>query len=161
MKVVNISNEVLYEDNIPSQDDLRNMDLEADMLDTISKDTTSDRDLMAKQIEKLSSENEDFQVSDEEYNKTLDESIEHYTAIKPNVMLHVAQKTINHRYDIDVTCDDLNLDLEYLMNREIFGIDYDDDEDYSDEDYGNDHDDENLLDDLDNNAIFDDPDFND
>lgn len=162
MKDVNISNEVMYEGNRPSDDDLHDMDMAANinMPNTISTDTPSDRDLMAKQIEKLSSANTDFQVSDEEYNETLDESVEHYTAIKPHVMLHVAQKTINHRYDIDVTCDDLNLDLDYIMNHEIFGIDYDD-EDYNAEDYDDDDDANNHMDDLDDNTIFDDHDFND
>ena len=66
-----------------------------------------------------------------------------YDAIKSNVMLQVAQKTIKEMFGQEVTSDDLNLDLDYLMNSEIFGIGYEDEDADDEED-----EDGSLLDEL-------------
>ena len=70
----------------------------------------------------------------------VDAALEHFDAIKPSVMLQIAQKTVKSMFDKEVTSDDLGLDLEYLMNSEIFGTGYDE----SDED----EEDSSLLDEL-------------
>lgn len=112
----------------------------------------SDYIMMGDQVKKLISENDDFTMDFENYQTVVDDSLEHYSVIKPHVMLQVAQKTIKNVLDRDITCDDLNLDLEYLMNREIFGINYnDEDDDYDtdeDEDDTDVDDDGGLLDEL-------------
>lgn len=101
-----------------------------------------DEKTMGEQIDKLTNE-EGFSCKFDEREDAVKRSLEHYDAIKPNVMLQVAQKTIKELYGQEVTSDDLNLDLDYLMNSEVFGTNYEDDEDESDED-----EDSSLLDEL-------------
>ena len=76
----------------------------------------------------------------EDREEAVDAALEHFDAIKPSVMLQIAQKTVKSMFDKEVTSDDLGLDLEYLMNSEIFGTGYDE----SDED----EEDSSLLDEL-------------
>lgn len=101
-----------------------------------------DQRMMEDQIDKLSSD-DGFIVMYDDREDAVEKALEHFDAIKPNVMLQIAQKTIKEMFDRDVTADDLNLDLEYLMNSEIFGTGY---EDEDDED--SDEEDSSLLDEL-------------
>lgn len=103
------------------------------------QDERSDRMIMEDQIDKLSSA-DGYRCEGEEKEDATDRALEHYNAVKPNFMLQVAQKTIKELYNRDVTSDDLNLDLDYLLNNEIFGIGYDTDDDEEEE---------SLLDELD------------
>ena len=98
-----------------------------------------DRELMYDQMAKLT-ENDDQIISFDEREEAIEVALDHFDAIKPNVMLQVAQKTIKSMFDKDFTIDDLGLDLEYLMNSEIFGNGYDE--------FDDDEDDSSLLDEL-------------
>ena len=98
-----------------------------------------DEKMMGEQIDKLTND-DGYVCTFDDREDAIEKSLEHYDAIKSNVMLQVAQKTIKEMFGQEVTSDDLNLDLDYLMNSEIFGIGYEDDED--------DEDDGSLLDEL-------------
>lgn len=98
-----------------------------------------DEKMMGEQIDKLTND-DGYVCTFDDREDAIEKSLEHYDAIKSNVMLQVAQKTIKEMFGQEVTSDDLNLDLDYLMNSEIFGIGYEDDED--------DDDDGSLLDEL-------------
>lgn len=100
-----------------------------------------DEQIMATQIDKLSGSN-GYTCTFNDRADAINRALDHFDAIKPNVMLQVAQKTIKEMFDEEVTSDDLNLDLDYLMNSEIFGIGYED------EDEDEDDDDSSLLDEL-------------
>lgn len=108
-----------------------------------------DYQMMSDQIDKLSSD-DGYECKYEEREEAIDRALEHYDAVKSNLMLQVAQKTIKELFDRDVTADDLNLDLDYLLESEIFGTGYDDEEE--DDDNGS------LLDELDDedDDVFDD-----
>lgn len=97
-----------------------------------------DAQTMAAQIDKLSNSN-GYTCKFDDREDAIDRALDHYDAIKPTVMLQVAQKTIKEMFGEEVTSDDLNLDLDYLMNSEIFGTGYEDEED---------EDDSSLLDEL-------------
>ena len=93
-----------------------------------------DRKIMTEQMDKLTEADGTLSFDDQE--DAVTEALSHYDEIKPNVMLQVAQKTVKHMFNKDISIDDLNLDLEYLMNTEIFGIGYDEDDDEEDEEKG-------------------------
>lgn len=97
-----------------------------------------DEKMMQSQFEKLSTD-DNYNLTNDELNGAVDRALDHYDAVKSNLMLQVAQKTIKEMFDKDVTADDLNLDLDYLMQNEIFGTGYDEDEE----------DDDSLLNELD------------
>ena len=101
-----------------------------------------DEKMMGEQIDKLTNDDGYICTFDNRV-VCIEKSLEHYDAIKSNVMLQVAQKTIKEMFGQEVTSDDLNLDLDYLMNSEIFGIGYED-EDVDDEE----DEDGSLLDEL-------------
>lgn len=117
-------------------------DMGKDFTEFLGYDPTTawDRRIMSEQVDKLADADTEALTWDDRED-TVDQAMIHYNAIKPNVMLQVAQKTIKSLYDREVTCDDLNLDLDYLMNTEIFGSGYEEDED-------EDEDDNSLLDEL-------------
>ena len=48
---------------------------------------------------------------------------------KRPIILQKIKTERSNMFNKDISIDDLNLDLEYLMNTEIFGIGYDEDED--------------------------------
>lgn len=98
-----------------------------------------DEKMMGEQIDKLTNK-DGYVCTFDDREDAIERSLEHYDAIKSNVMLQVAQKTIKEMFGQEVTADDLNLDLDYLMNSEIFGIGYEDEDD--------DEDDGSLLDEL-------------
>ena len=98
-----------------------------------------DREIMMDQMIKLTETDGEI-LSMEDREEAVDAALEHFDAIKPSVMLQIAQKTVKSMFDKEVTSDDLGLDLEYLMNSEIFGTGYDE----SDED----EEDSSLLDEL-------------
>lgn len=108
-----------------------------------------DWELMHTQFDKLSGE-DGYQCKYEDREPAIEAALDHYDAVKGNLMLQVAQKTIKDMYDKEVTADDLNLDLEYLLNNEIFGTGYNDGEDEDDE--------ESLLDELEDDDEFEDDD---
>lgn len=97
-----------------------------------------DEQMMYNQFEKLSTD-DNYNLTNDELDGAIDRALDHYDAVKSNLMLQVAQKTVKEMFDKDVTADDLNLDLEYLMESEIFGTRYNEDEDEE----------ESLLDELD------------
>ena len=98
-----------------------------------------EREIMMDQMTKLTETDGEI-LSMEDREEAVDVALEHFDAIKPSVMLQIAQKTVKSMFDKEVTSDDLGLDLEYLMNSEIFGTGYDE----SDED----EEDSSLLDEL-------------
>ena len=98
-----------------------------------------DHEIMMDQMIKLTETDGEI-LSMEDREEAVDAALEHFDAIKPSVMLQIAQKTVKSMFDKEVTSDDLGLDLEYLMNSEIFGTGYDE----SDED----EEDSSLLDEL-------------
>ena len=98
-----------------------------------------DQEIMSEQMSKLLETNPDAMTLDDR-EEAIEVALDHFDAIKPNVMLQVAQKTIKSMFDKDFTTDDLGLDLEYLMNSEIFGNGYDE--------FDDDEDDSSLLDEL-------------
>lgn len=126
----------------PSSFDKRE-DMGKAFTDFIGYDPTRywDEQTMAAQIDKLSGSN-GYTCTFDDREDAIDRALEHYDAIKPTVMLQVAQKTIKEMFGEEVTSDDLNLDLDYLMNSEIFGTGYED------EDEDEDDDDSSLLDEL-------------
>ena len=99
-----------------------------------------DEKMMGEQIDKLTN-SDGFVCTFDDREDAIEKSLEHYDAIKSNVMLQVAQKTIKEMFGQEVTADDLNLDLDYLMNSEIFGTGYEEEDD-------EDEDDGSLLDEL-------------
>lgn len=101
-----------------------------------------DEKMMGEQIDKLTNDDGYICTFDDRV-VCIEKSLEHYDAIKSNVMLQVAQKTIKEMFGQEVTSDDLNLDLDYLMNSEIFGIGYEDEDADDEED-----EDGSLLDEL-------------
>ena len=107
---------------------------------------------MTEQMDKLTEADGTLSFDDQE--DAVTEALSHYDEIKPNVMLQVAQKTVKHMFNKDISIDDLNLDLEYLMNTEIFGIGYDEDDDEEDEEKGEGFSDE--IDDDDDETDYDD-----
>ena len=112
-----------------------------------------DRKIMTEQMDKLTEADGTLSFDDQE--DAVTEALSHYDEIKPNVMLLVAQKTVKHMFNKDISIDDLNLDLEYLMNTEIFGIGYDEDDDEEDEEKGEGFSDE-IDDDDDDETDYDD-----
>ena len=112
-----------------------------------------DRKIMTEQMDKLTEADGTLSFDDQE--DAVTEALSHYDEIKPNVMLQVAQKTVKHMFNKDISIDDLNLDLEYLMNTEIFGIGYDEDDDEEDEEKGEGFSDE-IDDDDDDETDYDD-----
>lgn len=97
-----------------------------------------DEQMMYTQFEKLSTD-DNYNLTNDELDGAIDRALDHYDAVKSNLMLQVAQKTVKEMFGKDVTADDLNLDLDYLMESEIFGTGYDEDDDEE----------ESLLDELD------------
>lgn len=104
-----------------------------------------DEQLMYNQFEKLSTD-DNYNLTNDELDSAIDNALDHYDAVKSNLMLQVAQKTVKEMFGKEVTSDDLNLDLDYLMNSEIFGTGYEDDEEDIDDD--EEDDDSSLLDEL-------------
>ena len=99
-----------------------------------------DQQTMMEQMTKLT-ETDDVTLSLDEREEAVEVALDHFDAIKPNIMLQVAQKTIKSMFNKEVTSEDLNLDLEYLMNNEVFGVGYDESDDEDD-------DENSLLDEL-------------
>lgn len=100
-----------------------------------------DEQMMYTQFEKLSTD-DNYNLTNDELDGAIDRALDHYDAVKSNLMLQVAQKTVKEMFGKDVTADDLNLDLDYLLESEIFGTGYDEDDDEE----------ESLLDELDDDA---------
>ena len=99
-----------------------------------------DQQIMMEQMTKLT-ETDGVALSLDDREEAVEVALDHFDAIKPNIMLQVAQKTIKSMFNKEVTSEDLNLDLEYLMNNEVFGVGYDESDDEDD-------DENSLLDEL-------------
>ena len=113
-----------------------------------------DQQIMMEQMTKLT-ETDDVVLSLDEREDAVEAALDHFDAIKPNIMLQVAQKTIKSMFDKEVTSEDLNLDIEFLMNNEVFGVGYDESDDDDDEDENS------LLDELNDDDELDDEDEED
>ena len=99
-----------------------------------------DQQIMMEQMTKLT-ETDGVALSLDDREEAVEVALDHFDTIKPNIMLQVAQKTIKSMFNKEVTSEDLNLDLEYLMNNEVFGVGYDESDDEDD-------DENSLLDEL-------------
>ena len=99
-----------------------------------------DQQIMMEQMTQLT-ETDGVALSLDDREEAVEVALDHFDAIKPNIMLQVAQKTIKSMFNKEVTSEDLNLDLEYLMNNEVFGVGYDESDDEDD-------DENSLLDEL-------------
>ena len=99
-----------------------------------------DQQIMMEQMTKLT-ETDGVAWSLDDREEAVEVALDHFDAIKPNIMLQVAQKTIKSMFNKEVTSEDLNLHLEYLMNNEVFGVGYDESDDEDD-------DENSLLDEL-------------
>ena len=65
-----------------------------------------DQQIMMEQMTKLT-ETDDVVLSLDEREDAVEAALDHFDAIKPNIMLHVAQKTIKSMFDKEVTSEDL------------------------------------------------------
>ena len=79
-------------------------DMGKDFTEFLGYDPTTawDRRIMSEQVDKLADADTEALTWDDRED-TVDQAMIHYNAIKPNVMLQVAQKTIKSLYDREVT----------------------------------------------------------